>query len=336
MSQPSPAIRTTPRPTCPVCGGPGATAHEGLADRWFGAPGTWRMVRCAAARCGALWLDPTILPEDIGLAYSTYYTHTLAGRGGPVYRLYRKLARAWLAADLGYRRSPLAALAALAFDAARRDELRHSVLYLDAPAGRVCDVGCGEGARLERLAELGWTGTGVEPDARAATLGRERGLDVRTGLLAGQAFPVGSFDAVTLGHVIEHVPDPLEMLTEARRVLAPGGRLAVATPNAAGAGARRWGAAWRGLEPPRHLQVFTPASLHALARAAGFAAATVRTTARMAAVIHLESTSGRLAMGGASFAAAERRAAEAFAQSERDALRTDPDAGEEILLEARV
>lgn len=330
------SIRTRPRPECPACGGPGAEAFPRLTDRWFGAPGEWRMSRCASAACGTLWLDPTIVPEDIGLAYATYYTHALAGRGGLVYRAYRRLARAWLRAELGYGGSPLALVAPLVFDAARRDELRHSVLYLDAPAGRVCDVGCGEGARLERLAELGWTGTGVEPDARAAELGRSRGLDVRTGLLAEQRFASASFDAVTLGHVIEHVPDPLEMLAESRRVLAPGGRLAVATPNARGRGAARWGAEWRGLEPPRHLQVFTPASLLALARAAGFESATVRTTARMAAVIHLESTSGRIAMGGAAFSASARAEAEAFARAEREALVGDPDAGEEILLEARV
>lgn len=294
------------------------------------------MSRCADSACGTLWLDPTIVPEDIGLAYRTYYTHSLAGRRGPFYRWYRRLARAWLATEFGYGRSLLATVAALAFDAARREELRHSVLYLQAPAGRVCDVGCGEGARLERLAELGWIGIGVEPDERAAALGRARGIDVRTGLLPQLGFAAGSFDAVTFGHVIEHVPDPLGMLTEARRLLAPGGRLAVATPNAAGLGAARWREAWRGLEPPRHLQVFTPASLLALARMAGFATATVRTTARMAAVIHLESTSGRIAAGRAPFTSDARRAAAEFARAEREALQGHPNAGEEILLEASV
>lgn len=294
------------------------------------------MVRCEREDCATLWLDPTIRGEDITLAYSTYYTHAPTGRPGIIYRAYRRLAREWLAAELGYRSGPISALAGLPFDAARREELRHSVLYLEAPAGRVCDAGCGDGGRLERLAELGWSCTGVEPDDRAAELGRARGFDVRTGLLAEQRFPAASFDAVTLGHVIEHVPDPLQVLLEARRVLAPGGRLAIATPNAVGLGARRWAAAWRGLEPPRHLQVFTPASLLALAQRAGFAAAAVRTTARMAEVIFLESESGRIALGRARFPKAMHRAARNFAVAERTALARDPEIGEEIVLTARV
>lgn len=282
-----------------------------------------------------MWLDPTIVPDDLGLAYATYYTHSASGRTSIAYRAYRRLARAWLSRELGYGGGALATLAPLVFNDARREELRHTVLYLGPPAGRACDVGCGDGGRLERLAELGWTGLGVEPDASAAALARARGFDAREGTLVAQHFAEGAFDAVTMGHVIEHVPDPLETLREARRVMAPGGRLAIATPNARSLGARRWGAAWRGLEPPRHLQVFAPNSLLALARRAGFDTARVRTSARMAGVILLESETGRIALGGARFPAALRRAAADFAAAERAALATDPDAGEEIILEAR-
>jgi SAM-dependent methyltransferase len=336
VNKAAPEIRTIACLACPACGGTGAEAFARLTDRWFGAPGEWRMRRCSDAACGTLWLDPTIVPEDIGRAYETYYTHAASGRSSIVYRAYRHLARSWLRRELGYGANPLAAIAALVFGAARRDELRHSVLYLDPPAGHLCDVGCGEGGRLERMAELGWKGTGVEPDARAVAVARGRGFDVREGTLAAQRFPDGAFDAVTIGHVIEHVPDPFETLCEARRVLAPGGRLAIATPNALSLGARRWGGAWRGLEPPRHLQVFTPASLLALARRAGFDAARARTTARMAAVIHLESETGRSTMGSAAFPPQLRRAAQEFAREERLTLAADPDAGEEIVLEARV
>jgi 2-polyprenyl-3-methyl-5-hydroxy-6-metoxy-1,4-benzoquinol methylase len=332
----SASIRTAERPVCPVCDGAGDVAFAALTDRWFGAPGEWRMRRCVRSGCGTVWADPAIVPDELGRAYESYYTHTASRHSTIVYRAYRGMARAWLARELGYGVPSLAALAGLVFDSARREELRHSILYLGAPAGRVCDVGCGEGARLERMAELGWTGTGVEPDGRAAHLARERGLDVREGTLAGQRFDTGSFDAVTMAHVIEHVPDPLETLVEARRVLAPGGRLAIATPNADSLGARRWGAAWRGLEPPRHLQVFTPASLLALTRRAGFDNAHARTSARMAAVIHLESETGRCATGGATFPGRLRAQALQFAEAERRALASDPDAGEEILLGAGV
>jgi 2-polyprenyl-3-methyl-5-hydroxy-6-metoxy-1,4-benzoquinol methylase len=54
--------------------------------------------------------------------------------------------------------------------------------------------------------------------------------------LEDQAFDAGSFDMVTMSHVIEHVHDPAAVLRECRRILAPDGVLLLATPNA-----RSWG-----------------------------------------------------------------------------------------------
>jgi 2-polyprenyl-3-methyl-5-hydroxy-6-metoxy-1,4-benzoquinol methylase len=139
---------------------------------------------------------------------------------------------------------------------------------------------------LGELAALGWEVTGVETDPVAVRAARQHGFEVHTGDLASAAFPDASFGLVLLMHVIEHVPDPRGLLHECRRVLRPGGILVVATPNAESRGHRRFGRHWRGLEPPRHLTLFGPRSLHALAREAGFQEAQVRTTIRGAAGIY--------------------------------------------------
>ena len=52
---------------------------------------------------------------------------------------------------------------------------------------------------------------------------------------------------------LEHVHDPQEVLSEARRTLAPGGKLIVATPNIDSLPFRWFGHAWYGLDLPRHL-----------------------------------------------------------------------------------
>jgi SAM-dependent methyltransferase len=75
---------------------------------------------------------------------------------------------------------------------------------------------------------------------------------------------------VTLWHVLEHVPDPLEQLAEIRRVLKPGGLLVVEVPNARSATFSLTKEKWYYLDVPRHLQHFTPSTIDAVLGQAGF------------------------------------------------------------------
>jgi SAM-dependent methyltransferase len=104
----------------------------------------------------------------------------------------------------------------------------------------------------------------------------KNGLDVALGSLEQQCYPSEHFDAVTLSHVIEHVPDPVGTLVECARLLKKGGKLVIATPNNASLGHRLFGRNWRGLEPPRHLHIFSPQSLRRTLGMAGFQNITIR------------------------------------------------------------
>ena len=97
--------------------------------------------------------------------------------------------------------------------------------------GRLLDVGSGIGELLRIALDGGWTAVGVEVDGAMAAYARARGVDVRVGELVSLGLPESSFDLVTLWNVLDFVPDPLGMLRECRRVLAPGGRIFVRTPN---------------------------------------------------------------------------------------------------------
>jgi 2-polyprenyl-3-methyl-5-hydroxy-6-metoxy-1,4-benzoquinol methylase len=106
-------------------------------------------------------------------------------------------------------------------------------MWLEASErGRLLDVGTGSGDFVAQMQELGWQAAGLDPDpvvvrAASSSLGR----DIALGTLEEAAFAEGSFDTVTMSHVIEHLPDPIRTLVECRRVLKEGGRLVLLTPN---------------------------------------------------------------------------------------------------------
>jgi hypothetical protein len=73
-----------------------------------------------------------------------------------------------------------------------------------------------------------------------------------------------------MSHSIEHLHDPVDVLHEIRRILQPGGTVWIDTPNLNSNGHKVFGADWRGLEPPRHLVLFTTAALSSTLSRAGF------------------------------------------------------------------
>ena len=281
-------IRSRRATSCYICGQSGVTLYDGLRDRLFGAPGAWSISRCPNRRCGLLWLDPCPVEEDIFRAYEDYYTHqeTPSGPNSGVRAWYRKIVAGYLAGRFGYEAPQPApwqrALGrALPLHPGRRADADFAVMYLPAlPGGRLLDVGAGNGAFLQRMDALGWRVEGVDTDPAVAHRARELGLSIHLGTLESRGYPDGVFDAVTMSHLIEHVHEPAPLLRECHRILRPGGRLVVVTPNGDSWGHRRFTSDWRGLEPPRHIHVFTPQALQRLLKSAGFGKVEVSTTVR--------------------------------------------------------
>lgn len=95
--------------------------------------------------------------------------------------------------------------------------------------GRILDLGCGTGGVLTHLQPFG-EAIGLDPAPEAAGYCRQRDLPMVIGSGMEVPFADGSFDAVLALDVIEHVPDDVALLREARRVLRPGGVLVVTVP----------------------------------------------------------------------------------------------------------
>jgi SAM-dependent methyltransferase len=103
--------------------------------------------------------------------------------------------------------------------------------FRDGSGGRLLDVGPFMGFFLRRAAQRGWEVVGADPsDTLSALVRRELGLDVRTGYLGELGFDA-EFDAVTILDVLEHVPDPVGTLSQARGAVRPGGVVLVKVPH---------------------------------------------------------------------------------------------------------
>jgi SAM-dependent methyltransferase len=258
--------------TCPVCGDGGRRLlHAGLTDRLFGAPGSWDLHTCAA--CGSAFLDPRPTEAAIGLAYERYFGAERPLEAAELGRRRAVILNGHLNSALGYDLEPASRLGLLVpLFPKRRWRAEWSVRHLRRPPGspRLLDVGCGTGEFLARMKTAGWEASGIEPDEASAEVARTKGLDVQHAGLGEARLENRAFDAVTLNHVIEHLHAPREAIERCRALLRPGGVLWLATPNIASLGHDRFGADWFGLDPPRHLVLFTPHALERLLREAGF------------------------------------------------------------------
>jgi SAM-dependent methyltransferase len=252
-----------------------------MKDLIFGVPGRFAILRCRC--CVVAWVTPQPVPGAVEDLYRDYHTHEAPERGGR--RGMRSLVReAVLAAALGYPATGARRRLGRLLGGFRplRETVVMELLGLAArERGRLLDVGCGAGAFLARMRDLGWEVLGLEPDPRAARVARETfGLEVVAASLQEAELPEGSFDVVTLNHVVEHVPDPVDLLAGCRRVLRPGGRIVVLTPNVESLACRIFGRWWRGWEVPRHLVLFSVGSLGRVAERAGLRVRELRSTAR--------------------------------------------------------
>src|ERR1051326_8662952 len=70
--------------------------------------------------------------------------------------------------------------------------------------GRLLDIGCAIGTELAVGKERGWIVTGIELAESSVRIGREAGFDIRSVPLIETRFATGSFDLITMNHVLEH------------------------------------------------------------------------------------------------------------------------------------
>ena len=253
--------------TCLYCGGEDLSpCVSGVQDWFFSAvPGAFALARCD--NCSSLVLTRRPDPDHIALAYRSYYTHTPADSAPATANPAKQVAR-WLAPF--YERARHGASSSVVDHALGSilhlaphycTDIDAKLRFLPARSATVLDYGCGNGDFLSRAAALGHRAKGVDFDADAVAAATARGLDIIQTHAIDEAEFCGAFDLVTASHVLEHVADPVDLLTCFARWLKPAGKVYIELPNAEAAGLAKYGPFWRGLEAPRHFGIPSLAGL---------------------------------------------------------------------------
>ena len=124
--------------------------------------------------------------------------------------------------------------------------------------GRMLDFGAGTGDFLLEAKRKGWQVEGIEPNNDARRLASQKGIDLKK---TTDNFEAGSFDVISLWHVLEHVPDLDKQILELKRLLKKNGLLVIAVPNFKSYDAQKYGEHWAAYDVPRHLYHFSQTSI---------------------------------------------------------------------------
>ena len=198
----------------------------------FGGEDTRRPGRIRCAKCGVATTSPWPSDEQLGEAYAPWYRPEGGRFSGFGDKVLRRM-RSTLANRL------------------------HRVL----PEGPILDVGAGDGNLIAAFRRNGREAVGVDPYA-AKNHPHVRAVELEE--------MTGAWSAVIFWHSLEHLRRPVQSLRHAAGLVAPGGVLVVAVPNATSLQARVFGDYWLALDLPRHLVHISPQALLSQIEALGF------------------------------------------------------------------
>ncbi len=276
-------VRVENRQRCILCKSPGKLLYQKLFDQLFSAPGEWNISICP--RCKLLWPNPSPCAADLHKLYNTYYTHQ-APSSGP-FRKILELLEFDVLRSMGYK-GTMKGLCIGNYIPYFKEYTRMNILNVKPNWGeRLLDVGAGSGIFLSKMRSLGWQVAGVEFDPAAAKFAVDNyNLEMHVGDLESTTVGHNSVDVITLNHVLEHVDDPKKLFLRCYEILRPGGRIVVLTPNSESLGHKMFHKNWRGLEVPRHLNIFSVTNIEHLVYRTEFKVEKLTTSARIARYLY--------------------------------------------------
>jgi SAM-dependent methyltransferase len=230
--------------TCEICGGEQLVDLLTAPDRFHLRTEVYRLVRCESCR-GVSLADPP-KPEEMGRHYTEDY-HKAIVAGGE-----------W------------------AGDRRWKDQVK--MISQHKSGGAILDIGCSSGGFLGAMKGPAWKLYGIEmEESTAERAGAITGAEVFVGDAVAAPFLPASFDVITAFDLLEHVYAPRQFLAKVLEWLKPGGIFYAMMPNIDSWEARLFGSYWYGLELPRHLSHFSPASIRYVMTELGFEEVSVGT-----------------------------------------------------------
>lgn len=226
------AAEATESIPCPVCDSIEYSVIFEAADYEYRLPGKFFIARCNG--CGLQFQNPRPLFKDI----LRYYTEE--------YEPFKAVGSRWMQA-LRYQ-----------FLVEPRIRKFTNLCRSIERDINLIDVGCAHGDLLsELLSNPRFKCKGVEPVPHVAQIAKERGLDVECMTLEDYKCEDESFDIVVMNHVLEHLPNPDEVMTKVYRVLRKGGAFCGEVPCASALERIIFGRYWGMYHLPRHLTFFS-------------------------------------------------------------------------------
>lgn len=156
---------------------------------------------------------------------------------------------------------------------AKKKAIKNKISLIESlnPSGKaLLDIGCGTGSFIGEIQKKGWTVLGVEPNEGARKIARKNySIDViPDNEIINQK--VGSFNVITLWHVLEHVHNLRDRVEEIKKLLSTNGLAIIAVPNPESWDAKHYGKFWAAYDVPRHLYHFSPVQIKKLFSEVGF------------------------------------------------------------------
>lgn len=225
---------------CLICKSNTSVPLFGLHDQ-YGDHFNWSVCNS----CGANFLDPSPTKDQLYRAYANEYY----GEGS-------KKFNSTVEKVLDQFRSAKAASLAK---------------HLDTNA-KILDIGCADGEFLHQLSKFGkFQLHGVELEGKAAQRAKERGgIELHVGALQVDSYSDESFDLISIVHVFEHLPDPVQSLEIISKMIKKGGLVYLEQPNIGSWQAKFFKGNWLHLDPPRHIHLLRDQQIIELMSDRGF------------------------------------------------------------------
>jgi len=131
----------------------------------------------------------------------------------------------------------------------------------------ILDIGAGTGDFLKVCLQNNWTVFGTEPNQQAREIAAQKEIVLQQDL---QAHTNQKFDVITLWHVLEHVENLSEFISQLHNLLSENGKLIIAVPNYKSDDAKYYKEFWAAFDVPRHLWHFSQQSISKIFTAENF------------------------------------------------------------------
>lgn len=244
---------------CRICDNTSRNSTYDVQEKLFGLSDVFTYFECAS--CGCLQIKE--IPADMARYYpESYYSYNITPtkqNGNSLKKLQTRLKDTYAVFNKGL-------IGKLLFAVSSKSVLRSLSRINLTLESRIVDVGCGSGALLYSLKNIGFNNLlGADPFI-GADFTYPNGLTIRTQTVADVE---GEWDLVMFHHSFEHVADPLETLQSVAKLLADGGVCLLRFPTVSSYAWEHYRTNWVQLDAPRHFYLHSLDSIRLLAEKAG-------------------------------------------------------------------